>query len=357
MFETNGNIPNKQGVSLMDDIIYLMKVSSNSLIVFFIFELIIYNLVNWDDNLKGLKKSKNIVPPLRFFRLLFITILVFSEVLIIGYIYSIRSIYFENPWNSIFTEFSIVLFLLFITLYLLFIPILIDLIRIAKYRLKLQYTTILTGLSIIFFGILIYLLQIWDLIPIMKSIYLESFIIVGIIILSYGLLSISSLNESIASLVVDEYYLVQLDGNIILSHSFHLQAIDSEQGSPITEDDQLFASSIVGIDGLLREISSSKGILKTLVFQDKILIVEKSDNFLSIIVTTYELEKLRKHLIENLNLIEIFNTNNNQNSIINENQKLELIRNVRRWYREDLKKFSFLSRKLVFPDRKDTSIF
>lgn len=100
-----------------------------------------------------------------------------------------------------------------------------------------------------------------------------------------------------------------------------------------------FASSIVGIDGLLRELSSAQGLLKTFVHQDKILILEKSNQIIGLFVTRMDLHTLRSQLVNKLHQVEsLFLEEIQTQEPLTLSTRATLISQTEKWFESDLRK-------------------
>ena len=87
-----------------------------------------------------------------------------------------------------------------------------------------------------------------------------------------------------------------MDGRIILRHQFMAPVASVEESEEDRMDREAFASSIVGIDHLLQEISEGKGVLKTLVQQKDVLIIEFTPSIIGVLVSRMDLFVLRSQL-------------------------------------------------------------
>nr|MDO8111129.1 hypothetical protein [Candidatus Sigynarchaeota archaeon] len=168
-------------------------------------------------------------------------------------------------------------------------------IEVTRGKSRLNLGVIFTGFSVLTAGILMMTPTLGFMLDFKNWFVPEPLILLGLAFMAGGFFSGPSLNEVFAPSYIKELYLTTSDGRIILRHQFKKvsQMQDTEQDQM---DREVFASSIVGIDKLLHEISSSKGVLKTLVHQDEVLIIEFTSRVVGVLVTHMDLNALRAQL-------------------------------------------------------------
>ncbi len=126
----------------------------------------------------------------------------------------------------------------------------------------------------------------------------ELVMLVGLVLMGVGFFTLPSINEAFSSAVIEQIFLATKEGKIVIRYNFRTTAAAGEI------DDATFTSSIVGIEGLLREISATKGRVKALDEGDKIFLIdriassnEQASNVFAILVTYLDLHVLRSQLL------------------------------------------------------------
>ncbi len=126
----------------------------------------------------------------------------------------------------------------------------------------------------------------------------EVVMLLGLVVMGAGFFTLPSLNEAFSAAVIEQIFLATKEGKIIVRHDFRTAAIAGDI------DDTTFTSSIVGIEGLLREISATKGRVKALDQGEKIFLIdriggenEQTSNLFAILVTRLDLHVLRSELL------------------------------------------------------------
>ncbi len=135
----------------------------------------------------------------------------------------------------------------------------------------------------------------------------ETVMLAGVICMGAGIITVPSLNEAFSLAVIEQVFLATKEGKIILRHSFRAfgEKKITEMGATTGDiDDATFTASIVGIEGLLREISATKGRVKALDEGNKIFLIdrissggEQASNVFAILVTYLDLHVLRSQLL------------------------------------------------------------
>lgn len=277
----------------MNDIIYLTKITSLSVCIFLLFETFIFLFFNRDDKLKAIKRiqlNKTIGHKLS---LLFCLGFGFTIIALIVNIILIRFLYLSAQINLI----SIVndtLIILNIMYYVIFTVILNSIRKNIEGRSKTKKSLnfICAGCLLLIFG-LCFMLSYPEYLLIQDLWIIEIEILISVLSLGAGIVSIKSFNELCPVLYVDEVHLTTNDCQVIMSYQFPNNSQTIPQGKI---EDGVFGSSILGIDGLLREISATQGSIKTLVHQNRILLIERSANVFGIFVTRLELDSIRLQL-------------------------------------------------------------
>lgn len=151
-------------------------------------------------------------------------------------------------------------------------------------------------------------------INLLETIIPEVLTLVGTILLSYGFISIPSLNEIFAPAMLNELFLMKNDGKVFFHYIFQGSMKNeaeimknSPSSSEQSEEADMVASSIVGIDSLLREVSSGKGLVKKLVQQNINFLIEWNGDIVGILITKKDLTILREMLI---NIVKTTQTKN-----------------------------------------------
>jgi hypothetical protein len=333
----------------MNDALFLIKEICLVISVLLIFEISMYLLANRNDRLKNVKRSTKLVTSMTGISLGFAFFLFFTAVGTLFFMLELYQQYFDssnyaliiirmkNLW-FLFGIWAIITYILlpitnlknrvllwtlstliFLTLVLpngifdalvgllscgMILPVLFfyQLAQWAPKQHKTQFWGVIIGIICISFA------GIWLLSPMapfldLKSIpFGEILLLSGCMVLIISIISIRSLNEAIFSLFIEDLYITTADGSIIYQTQFKPVNQPKMEDSTLQEDNQFLATSLVGIDGILREISASEGLLKTLVHKDKILVIEKTESLTGIIVSTIELEGFRVLLQKMLEL-------------------------------------------------------
>ncbi len=318
----------------MDLAIYLSLVSFLSVNLILILEILAYSIINRNDQLRELKQTKGYKNPLRFY--LLYSFIFWISLLSIGIllVFNVRiEFLFLSPLPSnqiIYPLLSIVLFISGILL--LFANY--DFINLASKKYKIYYLFLFFSTFAILTAdvIIIIPLAFSSEIPTLNLVLFNVLILIGLLSSIYSYFSVSSLSEAIKSFLVKDLLVAKSNGDLIYSRSFQQPRKFEEKSE---DDESLLTSSIVGLEGLLKEISASESVLKTLVYREQILMVQKSENFIVIFNTHKELESLREILIHILHESEIKKefTDNDKKALSD-------------WFDDDLKRIRFIHRIL-----------
>lgn len=337
----------------MNDLTYVFKLCGIALNILLSCEIGFYNLANRRDRLKGLKRVQNQPPTIVKISIGFFLFFLFSAFSFVFYILEMRWWYVIPGSNNIFMglnqlkiicliyafsclfliinsillKFKLkvpVLILLLIFPFLLIAPfwilnilvlcavilcvlpliMLYSLVAITKGKLRLQFLCILIGF-ILFLGGCIMITNLLDpFVHFIEYPISEPIISMGLIFMGYGFISMPSLNEAFTAAFVEELYLTTSKGNIILRYQYKAEKNQIADKDQAKMEEDFLGSSIVGIDSLLREISSAQGLLKTLVHQNKVLIVERASDIVGVFVTRMDLHTLRSQLGDFLHEVE-----------------------------------------------------
>ncbi len=186
----------------------------------------------------------------------------------------------------------------FIPLGLLLFLIFLNFVEMTRGHLRWQFLSILIGFLAFFAGYVTMTHGLDPIIDFMQYPVAEPVMFFSLLCMSYGFFSIPSLTEAFALAYLEELYIVTKDGKMVLSYNFKTQEIfaSSVTESAVNEpgfDEKTLASTLVGIDGLLREISESKGEVKTLRHQERTFIIEWASSLVGILKSGRELQIYR----------------------------------------------------------------
>jgi hypothetical protein len=380
---------------MMNDLIYIIKLCGEAIIILLAIEIAFYLFANRKDQSKG---SKHLKEQKKGTTRIYTGFFLFFLLTALGYVFYGVKIYFWYLYSTTgvlkaqgfylvnniglllfiyaFSSISLVLgskrtFLpglvillalpilfcgplwvfnildyLIIPLSIIFFVIFLNFIFITKRRLRRNFFSIFLGF-ILLLGGCITSTQILDpFIQLIDYPITEGFMLISLILIGFGFTSISSLKEAFPAAFIEELYLIKGNGTILLRYQFRTQPTNISKENPPQMDEETFASSVLGIEEVLREISSAQGLLKTVVHQSKILIVERASQIMGVFLTRVELGVLRSHL---LNLLLEVETN-----FLNEIQTQEtlapssraiLIAKASAWFKDDLRKVGDLTLK------------
>ncbi len=204
----------------------------------------------------------------------------------------------------------------FIPLGLLLFLIFLNFVEMTRGHLRRQFLSILIGFLAFFAGYVTMTHGLDPIIDFMQYPVAEPVMFLSLLFLSYGFFSIPSLTEAFAQAYIEELYIVTKDGKMVISYNFKTQEVFS---SSVTEsavnepgfDEKALASTLVGIDGLLREISASKGEVKTLKHQERTFVIEWASSLVGILKSGRDLQIYRPllsnfmHDLETRYLVEV----------------------------------------------------
>ncbi len=189
-------------------------------------------------------------------------------------------------------------------------------VRMTESKLREQFLCIFVGYVIYFVGYLLMITFFEGPLSFENSIFPEIVMLGALVFMGAGFIPMPSLNEAFSTAFIDQIFLAAKDGKIILRHNFRATGENNSSETDLKAgviDDTTFTSSIVGIEGLLREISATKGRVKALDEGDKIFLIdritsgaEQASNIFAILVTYLDLHVLRAQL---LNLVYDVETN------------------------------------------------
>ncbi|NMC07331.1 MAG: hypothetical protein GYA24_19105 [Candidatus Lokiarchaeota archaeon] len=165
-----------------------------------------------------------------------------------------------------------------------------------KGRLRSSFQCILTGTCAIITGFVAGTPLPVGITGIQETIIPDILVLAGLVLSGIGFLRVPSLSEVFAPSFIKELYITAMDGRIVLRHQFTTPLASVAETEQDRMDREAFASSIVGIDHLLHEISEGKGMLKTLVQQKDVLIIEFTQRFIGVLVSRLDLQELRAQL-------------------------------------------------------------
>jgi hypothetical protein len=144
-----------------------------------------------------------------------------------------------------------------------------------------------------------------DFLPAPLQLLPDMLVLAGMILSGYGLVMKPQFNEVFAPMFADELYLTSSSGDIILSRQFTDAGRKRDETEQSRLEDEFMASSIVGIDGLLRELSAAKGVVKTVVHQNKVLLIERGEKVIGVLVARADLQGLRTYLRDVIDDVEL----------------------------------------------------
>ncbi len=204
----------------------------------------------------------------------------------------------------------------FIPLGLLLFLIFLNFVEMTRGHLRRQFLSILIGFLAFFAGYVTMTHGLDPIIDFMQYPVAEPVMFLSLVCLSYGFFSIPSLTEAFALAYIDEIYIVTKDGKMVLSYNFKTQevfasSVTESAGNEPGFDEKALASTLVGIDGLLREISASKGEVKTLKHQERTFVIEWASSLVGILKSGRDLQIYRPllstfmHDLETRYLVEI----------------------------------------------------
>ncbi len=235
---------------------------------------------------------------------------------------------------------------LVIPLSIIFLVIFLNFIFITEKKLRRNFYSIFLGFILLLSG---YITSTYILDPFIQLIeypITEGIILISLILIGFGFISISSLKEAFPAAFIEELYLIKGNGTILLRHQFRAQPASISEDKQSQMDEETFASSIVGIEEVLREISSAQGLLKTVVHQSKILIVERASQIMGVFLTRVELAGLRSHLLNLLLEVETHFLNEIQTQeTLGPSSRAILIVKAVAWFKDDLRKVGDLTPK------------
>ncbi len=382
----------------MNDLLFIIKICIGAINILLAIEIACYLFANRKDRLKKLRVSKN--QPTATFKIAlgFFCLFLLSTLSFLFFILEIRFNYYypippsnikemthllhnlENicfiyafTWLFCFLEsfltrikfqipiitgiciWSFILLILdwglnlnaYIVILLAILPLIVlfKFIQMTKEKLRKQF-------GLLFFGFIVFLsgwatmTQLYPLFPQFVDYSGPEILIFGsLILMGYGFLSIPSFNEPFAASFVEELHITTTNGRIILRQQFNMPQSDLNFDIESDSDEGFFASSIVGIDGLLREISTAQ-LLKTFVHQDKILIVEGTSQLLGLLVTRMDLKTLRSQLLKVLKEIDSnFLAEIQMQENLNPMTESALIKMMEKEFKKDIRKKGILSLK------------
>ncbi len=337
----------------MNDLIYIVKLCGNAINALLAFEITAYIYTNRRDRLKGLTRIQDQPPTILKIAIGFFLFFLFSAISFIIYALELRWSYvisnsesiviMLNNLKIIFVLYAFIcLFLVHLSIFkgfnyrvpvlivLVMFPIILFTIRgfiniaivcaiilcalpilmlfefviITKNKLRRQFFSIFLGFLLITMGCVIQINLFDPFIPFGEYSISEIIVFMGLIFAGYGFISMRSLNEAFPAAFIEELYLSTSKGNTILRCQYKTQKNQNSEEDQAKMEEQFVASSLVGIDGLLREISSAEGLLKTLVHQNKILMVERATIVVGVFITRIDLRSLRSELIELIREVE-----------------------------------------------------
>jgi hypothetical protein len=167
---------------------------------------------------------------------------------------------------------------------------------VLKGKLRMSFQCIRAGMWALVAGFVTASPALDDVTGLQGTAVTELLLLAGLVLAGSGFLQVPSLNEVFAPSFIKELYLTAKDGRIVLRHQFVAPVTSVEESEQDRMDREAFASSIVGIDHLLHEISEGKGVLKTLVQQNDVLIIEFTPRFIGVLVSRMDLHELRFQL-------------------------------------------------------------
>lgn len=382
----------------MIDLTYIIKICGNAINILIICEIGFYLFANRRDQLKGLKRVQNQPPTIIKISMGFFLFFLFSALGFFFYILEIRWWYiFPGSSNTyvilnnikmiflmyafsclfivqssilIHVKFQVpTLIVLIVFPFFLLIPfwvfnilvlcvmllcilpliMLYDFIAITKGKLKKQFFTIFIGLLLFVGGCIIITHLLDPFIQFTDYSISEPIILVSLIFMGYGFISMPSFNEAFPAAFVEELYLTTSKGNIILKFQYKAQTTQITEEDQSKLEEEFIGSSIVGIDSLLREISSAQGLLKTLVHQNKILIVERATTIVGVFVTRMDLRALRSQLTNLLQNVETkFLEDIQTHERLPTSTRAILNAKAEDWFKEELSKLGYIAKILFY---------
>jgi hypothetical protein len=313
----------------MNDQLYIITIVLLAVLELLIFEIIIYLLANRLKMLKDQKQSANSGLNLTRFPLILAIFMSLNFLLIFHLILHIRMDYLGElnssdivPYSNSILIMIMVLFLFLIGLGGLIAFILWKFIKVTNTQIRFCYRMLFGGIISIEIGSFLVILNSIFIIPYVSPILIEIIYFGGVLLFGIGLIWIPSLNEGIACLAIDAFYLTHADGTMIAAIPFTITPLNDTHLPSSQLDNEFLASSIVGIEGILQEISSQQGMLKTLVYQNKTLLVERTSHYLGVYVAEIELQSLRISLSELMANITVLNLDNDSKTEINKLKEL-----------------------------------
>jgi hypothetical protein len=168
--------------------------------------------------------------------------------------------------------------------------------EVLKGKLRSNFQFILAGTCALAAGFVTTIPALDEVAVLQGAPVTELLMLTGLVLAGAGFLRVPSLNEVFAPSFLKELYLTAMDGRIVLRHQFVAPVASVEENEQDQMDREVFASSIVGIDHLLHEISEGKGVLKSLVQQNDVLIIEFTPRFIGVLVSRMDLRELRSQL-------------------------------------------------------------
>lgn len=235
---------------------------------------------------------------------------------------------------------------------LIFFILLRSLIILSSGKLRSQFYLIVLGYVLISIAT-ITISRIFNLNLIsIDSIFPEICNLIGLSFVGWGFLSIPSLYDAFAFNYVEGLYVTKNSGDIVVCSQFNNESrnvnnenIENLDNSPQMDDDA-FASSIVGIDGILHEISSAQGSVKMVKHHNKILLIERSKLMIGVLITQMDLFTLRIQLQSILQTIETeYSQKLSSEPTISNELKLKLKNQINNWFNSQYEKIQ--NRKFI----------
>ncbi len=382
----------------MNDLTYIIKLCGNAVNALLAFEIAAYLYANRRDRLKGLKRVQgqpNTILRISigfFMFFLFNAISSIFNLLEIRWLYTIPSseIIIELLNNikmvlliyaffclflillSIFKRFNyrapVIIALVVLPVILLTLPwafnvmivctailcvlpalLLYELASISKGNLHRQFCSIFVGFLLIMGGCITTTILFNPFFSFRDYPISEIIILLGLFFAGYGFISMRSLNEAFPAAFIEELYLSTNKGNTILRYQNKTQKNQSSEEEQEKMEEQFIATSLVGIDGLLREISlNAEGILKMLVHQNKILMIERATMVVGVFITRIDLRSLRLELVEIIrevesNYLQEIQTQEN----LTDSSRSALSARAEEWFKQELSRMRPLT-KILF---------
>jgi hypothetical protein len=217
---------------------------------------------------------------------------------------------------------------------ILFLLVICSMVKNSSGKFRVQFVLMLIGFILFTFGVFS-LTHIFDqMLLLMDSFLSELIFLCSLIIIALASFSLPSIMEVFAPNFIEELFIADSTGKIITRVVFdscnvknNVNDINSNQiDSILPQDDgsEMLTTTIVGIDGILHEMSSAKGLLKTLVHQNKIMIIEKTPSLIGVLITRIELHTHRGMLTNFLKKIESIYSNQLQNQVPSINVEMSI---------------------------------